>query len=362
MVSLPFTDVATSPFFCQIAGAFFSGLTNGTSATTYSPSSDVTREQMAAFTTRTLDQSLKRGSQRAALGQWWTPATIPSSAYTFVSGFPLAVTSDGTDLWAAASGSVERVRASDGKLLDSYLVPETLVDVVIAHGHIYAAADTIPGSQGTGRLYRIDPRIRSNSSSPSVVTDGLGNSPRGIIFDGSFLWVSTFNGGISRVDPATGNVTSFTNGVVNPVGILFDGTNVWVTDFGDNSLKRLDLNGNVTLTINVGVSPNRPIFDGTNIWIPNTNSDSVTVVRASTGMILATLTGNGLNVPWEAAFDGERILVTNFEGHSVSLWRATDLTPLGSFSTGANTNPSGACSDGLNFWVVLTNIHRLGRF
>src|SRR6185436_8637635 len=58
-VSLPFTDVGASPFFCQIAEAFFSGLSNGTSATTYAPAANVTREQMAAFITRTMDQSLK---------------------------------------------------------------------------------------------------------------------------------------------------------------------------------------------------------------------------------------------------------------------------------------------------------------
>src|SRR6516165_6319957 len=51
--TLPFTDVMSSPFFCQIAEAFFSGLTNGTSATTYSPSANVTRDQMAVFITRT---------------------------------------------------------------------------------------------------------------------------------------------------------------------------------------------------------------------------------------------------------------------------------------------------------------------
>jgi hypothetical protein len=37
MVTLPFTDVAGNGFFCQIAEAYFSGLTNGTSPTTYSP-------------------------------------------------------------------------------------------------------------------------------------------------------------------------------------------------------------------------------------------------------------------------------------------------------------------------------------
>src|SRR2546429_9997575 len=70
-VTLPFTDVMSSPFFCQIAEAYFSGLTNGTSATTYSPGNPVPREQMAAFVTRTMDQSLRRGSRRAAVKQFW---------------------------------------------------------------------------------------------------------------------------------------------------------------------------------------------------------------------------------------------------------------------------------------------------
>jgi hypothetical protein len=55
MITLPFTDVAGSPFFCSIAEAYFSGLSNGTSSTTYSPSQNVPRDQMAAFITRTQD-------------------------------------------------------------------------------------------------------------------------------------------------------------------------------------------------------------------------------------------------------------------------------------------------------------------
>jgi hypothetical protein len=34
--------------------------------------------------------------------------------------------------------------------------------------------------------------------------------------------------------------------------------------------------------------------------------------------VLATLTGNGLDFPVSAAFDGQRILVTNHNGNSVS--------------------------------------------
>jgi hypothetical protein len=98
-------------------------LTNGTTATTYSPAQTVTGEQMAAFTTRTLDQSLKRGNRRAALNQWWT--TKP--CYSFNLGTtligarssPNLIKSDGADLWVANEANfISRVRASDGKSPD----------------------------------------------------------------------------------------------------------------------------------------------------------------------------------------------------------------------------------------------------
>jgi hypothetical protein len=79
------------------------------------------------------------------------------------------------------------------------------------------------------------------------------------------------------------------------------------------------------------------------------NSDTVSVVRVATGAVLATLTGNAIGGPAAAAFDGERVLVTQVPGKTVSLWKAADLSPLGSVSLGVT--PLGACSDGLNFWV-----------
>jgi len=42
-------------------------VTTGTSPTTYDPGSAVTRLQMAAFLSRTVDKALQRGSDRAAL-------------------------------------------------------------------------------------------------------------------------------------------------------------------------------------------------------------------------------------------------------------------------------------------------------
>jgi len=117
-IDLPFTDVQGNPFFCNIAAAFFSGLTNGTTATTYTPATDVTREQMAAFISRTQEQALRRSSRRAALKQWWTPSDIPSTALTGVGSQsnPRGAECDGADVWVAreASDGVARIPASSG--------------------------------------------------------------------------------------------------------------------------------------------------------------------------------------------------------------------------------------------------------
>jgi hypothetical protein len=56
---------------------------------------------------------------------------------------------------------------------------------------------------------------------------------------------------------------------------------------------------------------------------------------------------------------GQRVLVTNHFGNSVSLWKAADLTPLGSFPIGLATNA--ACSDGIALFVALPE-GRLVRF
>jgi hypothetical protein len=127
-------------------------------------------------------------------------------------------------------------------------------------------------------------------------------------------------------------VTTVT-GFIEAAGILYDGSNIWITDLTAGTLLKLDGNAAVLQTVTVGSGPKFPIYDGSNIWVPNIFDASVTVVRASNGAVLATLTGNGLSLTNAAAFDGQRILVTN-SADKVSLWKAADFTPLGSISRG----------------------------
>src|SRR5262245_55136273 len=68
----PFTDFTDAGFCPFVLEIFTLGITTGTTATTYDPAGNVTRLQMAAFLSRSVDGVLRRGSRRASLGQFWT--------------------------------------------------------------------------------------------------------------------------------------------------------------------------------------------------------------------------------------------------------------------------------------------------
>jgi S-layer homology domain len=359
----PFTDVPS--VFCPVvAELFYAGISVGTSPTTFSPESPITRGQAAVFVAKGLDQALKRTSRHAALGQWWTTTpryfaglgttTIPGASYVY------HLAADGTDLWAAASDSVWRIRASDGKLLEEWTGANAAFGTLVAMGRVFVAGSIEP----SGPLYMIDP---SQPAGPvTTVAPDVGSGPTDLAFDGSRIWVAddTPTASVAIVTP--GPVIPWTVTIVTnpafafPFGLVFDGTNMWMTDNrGDGVIYKLDPAGGVLQTVPVGSAPAFPVFDGTNIWVPNTGSESVTVIRASTGTVVATLTGNGLSVPYQAAFDGERILVTNIAG-SVSLFKAADFSQLGSYPT--SWTPTYVCSDGLNFWIALIGPGQVARF
>jgi DNA-binding beta-propeller fold protein YncE len=296
------------------------------------------------------------------LNHFWTSEANAGLALTTVAAFPQLAASDGEDIWVGSFGfdAVTRVHAADGRVLQTWTGASNAYGVLSAMGRIF-----VTSFLGPGRLHRIDPS--QPAGVVTTVATNLGGGPLGIAYDGSRIWTANNDGTLSIVTPAAALPWTVTTAVrgANLVGALFDGANIWMTDAGGGGkLLKLDSAGTILQTVTLGGAPFHPIFDGANIWVPNNSLASVAVVRASNGAILATLTGNGLGAPAAAAFDGQRVLVTNsLEGaDSVSLWNAADLSPIGSFGTGASTTPFGACSDGINFWITLNSAGQLARF
>jgi len=357
----PFTDTANDAFCPFVLEIFYLGITTGTMATTFSPSDNVSRLQMAAFLSRTVDRALLRGSRRAALSQFWTPANRDNLTIVTLGFSAPAIRSDGADVWVPTefSDQVFRVRGNDAKLLETWTGATGGSAVLSAQGRVF-----VLGKQTPGRLYLLDPS--QPAGVVTTVASNLADSPTGIAFDGARIWTANQAGKsvsiVTRTASPPWTVTTVTAGFSNLTGILWDGGNIWTTDALAGTLLKLDASGAILQTVTTGPFPSYPIYDGANIWVPNATAPSVTVVRASNGAVLETLTGNGMDTPITAAFDGQRILVTNEGNDSVSLWKAADLSPLGSVSFGSGALPQAACSDGTHFWIMLNATGLLARF
>jgi DNA-binding beta-propeller fold protein YncE len=346
----PYTDVSgVGAAFCPgIMEAYVTGVSKGTSPTTFSPNETVTRVQMTTFLQRSLDQGLTRTGRRAALNQWWVPQNTASMQTITVAVNPLLCAADGADIWVSGGTGVARVEGNTGKVLGTWTGGTATVGVIPAAGKVFVTDFNSPG-----KLYAIDPTAAPGAL-PSVAT--LPNEASGIAFDGTHLWTANFSGSVSMITPQSPyTVTTPTTVFVNPLGILYDGAHIWVTDNGAGALIELDSSGNVLKTVTTGTGPAYPVFDGTNIWVPNYNDSSLTVVQASSGSVVAQISAdanNKLSNPEGAAFDGERVLVTNNGTGSVTLFKAADLSLIGNIPTGS-FHPWSTCSDGITFWVPL---------
>jgi DNA-binding beta-propeller fold protein YncE len=359
----PYTDVAsvTDSFCPGIMEAYVTGVSKGTSPTTFSPDDPVIRLQMTTFLQRSLDQGLVRTSRRATSDQWWTPQNVNAMQAIAVGGFPFGCAADGASIWTSTFEKVLQVQASTGKALGTWTGANSSQGVLIAAGKVYVTGFTSPGS-----LYVIDPTQPPGAI--TVATGALGPLPYGIAFDGKNIWTAnTGHSGSSSVSIITPQATTpypattVYTGFSGLRGILYDGTHIWVTDELAGSLLKLDAGGAILQTVAVGALPQFPAFDGANIWVPNFGSNSITVVQASTGSVVATIVAdanNQLSGPTAASFDGERVLITNQSGNSATLFKAADLSLMANVSTAPFTPIGITCSDGINFWLSAGDLLR----
>ncbi len=357
----PFTDV--SPALCPyVLEMYYLGITAGTSPTTFSPDAVMTRGQAAVFVSKGVNQALARSSRRAALGQWWNGAQsgwrVGLGVTPLTQDFLTDVACDGTDVWAAGrSDGVFRVRASDGKLLETRPIGDNPGRLLIAMGRVFVSTGF---ETNASDLLMIDPS--QAVAPPTTIAEGL-SEISDLAFDGSRIWASTTDGKILVITPSATSpwpVETHVSGAEGLSSILYDGRNVWASSL-DGELFRLDSSGAVIQTVSAGDSPVSMAFDGANLWVPN--AATVDIVRASDGEVIRSFLGFGR--PAAAAFDGERVLILTRSGTSPESWqglrlfRAADAELLA--MEDHDLGRFAVASDGLSFWVA-TVPGRLARY
>jgi S-layer family protein len=362
----PFTDV--SPAICPyVLEMYYLGITAGTSPTTYSPDNPVTRGQAAVFVSKGVNQAIARSSRRAALQQWRTgdPFLLTNSMMnTSPLPTPLddfeAMTCDGTDLWMAVSGSVDRVRASDGRPVETWTVAGTSTSVLWAVGKIFVGTIAPAGPGLPGSLFLLDP---SQPAGAGTKVADLTNYPNALAFDGYAIWASA-DQSVSIISPGSAPpwpVTTVTAGFQRLTGLVNDGTNIWAVDDGACALLRLDVNAAITQTVSLGPAHcglGPAIFDGANIVVSQLGV-GVVAVHADDGAVVASQPVTSLD-PGRLAFDGERILVVGRGSNqsyfpALAILRASDLTILSQWIYDPFNGPllRGAASDGVSLFTTL---------
>ena len=352
-----FTDVPASSVYCPfILEAFISNITQGTSPTTFNPGDAVSRDQAATFFTRTMDQTLHRGSVRTAIGKTWAPLSTNGGIATDVGGSVNDVVTDGTNLWLArGDGKVLKVSVAERRLMETWSLASG------APNRLGVFAGQVWIADNLGRLHSFNPTDSPGSANLLFTANATGVVGGGaaLAFDGTSVWLGSSGGTrIFIYQVSSGGGSAFVPGG-NVDGLVFDGTYMWVLMANSTLLKvSIPAPGGVpsvveTLTIPGLVNDCRMLYDGNNIWIPIGITGTLYVVRPTANpsvpsLIVLNQSIRDVLFPYVASFDGENVMIGGTSNGVVALYKATNLTLIRTLPSGA-IGVRGIASDGRTF-------------
>ena len=215
-----------------------------------------------------------------------------------------------------------------------------------------------PGPSGGGAVQFNNEQIallqffEANQEAWTVAT---GAGPNAIGWDGSFLWVGCGDGNVSRVDPKTLTSVNFPSTGTDPGEISFDGENVWISNRSSNSITVLRAStGALVTSFDTGTQPRGSCFDGVHMWITMNGDNQVRVYDVRTFALVATLpTGVQPNV---AAVDSlGKVWIGNFVDNTLTVYDAASMTEVAGSPFAAGVNPNGLAWDDVNGHMACAN-------
>jgi YVTN family beta-propeller protein len=273
--------------------------------------------------------------QRIATLHWYSANTV--TQVPVANGVSL-LAFDGTNMWVTGQGSttIEEIRASDNAVIGTFPCQEDPMAIAFDGANIWTAAGTV------------DKLRASDGAHLDSFLPGTGGVT-GLAFDGTYMWgTNTNNDTVSKIDTSSDTVVATYPTGHRPMAIAFDGTDMWVANTGSNTLSKIRASdGTLDATFAVGEYPNSLAFDGTAMWVSAGNADVVEKLDLVNGTEVA---GHSVAAPQGIAFDGSSIWVA---GTNVTKLRVTDASVIGSWNIGFG--PRYVAFDGNNVWVGLAS-------
>jgi YVTN family beta-propeller protein len=256
----------------------------------------------------------------------WTLAAA-GAALAVVAGavaVGLTRTSEGSSLPALEENTVGVIDAEAGEIEAQVKLPNRPSSIAAGGGFIWIA------SEADGTLSRVDPATREVQLLPvgksangvaygggSVwVTNGeerevaqvapdsvslvqtfeVGNGPAAVAVGEEAVWVAnTIDGTVSRIDLASGNLTSVPVSA-GPAGIDIGAGSVWVTSETTGTVLRLDpRSGAPVQSIGVGNGPTGIAAGEGGVWVANRQDGTVSRIDPATNSVSATIPDVGVN-------------------------------------------------------------------
>lgn len=242
-------------------------------------------------------------------------------------------------VWAPNSGTntVSKIDPVGDTVLATYTVGNT------PRGICYDGVNFWVANDADNTVTKISP----TGSVIATVTVGL--EPFTTIFANGFVWVANFTGGtVSKIDIHSNTVVATITVGTSPLCFAYDGLRLWVTNNGDNTVSKIDVSSNTVLaTYSTGTGPRGIAWDGSSLWIANYGSGNVKKHNPVTGAVLATVTV-GTN-PTYVGWDGKAIWVSNFGSANVS--KVDPVANSVTVTITVGTNPHGVAWDGNYIWI-----------
>lgn len=259
-----------------------------------------------------------------------------------------AIISDGTYLWAVASGtaSIKKFNPATNKLVATLALPTACYAVAYDGSHIWA-------TDSVGALYKIDP------AGPTLVgTTSLGTDPiYSLFFDGTNLWGVAYasTSHLYKINQTTGaaDATYAYASNSNMIDITDRDTNyLWVTAENSHIYKIHKATGEIHQDMNVAIGNTySSVWDGTYLWTVSYSGSNIAKIDPSNpngyvlkqintyegtprklilhnGVIYAAIYNSGSNNAWiiELRNDGDFQLRYKFGTENVSSNGAFALT------------------------------------